>query len=169
METITIRPWQLDDKPALLRYGNNRNVWVNLTDIFPHPYTPDDADRWLWRCGAQQQAHTNMAIEFAGEAIGATGIELKQDVYRKSADIGYWLGEPYWGRGFATCALRLMTDYAFANFDITRLQASVFEWNPASARVLEKCGYKFEARLRQRIFKDSRYADELIYTRLRGE
>lgn len=169
METITIRPWRLADKPALLRYANNRNVWINLTDIFPHPYTPEDADRWLWRCGAQQEPHTAMAIDLAGEAIGATGIELKQDVYRKSASIGYWLGEPFWGRGFATRALQLMTEYALAHFDITRLQASVFDWNPASARVLEKNGYRLEARLRQRIYKDGRYADELIYAKLRGE
>ena len=173
METIILRPWQATDKPALLRYANNRNVWINLTDIFPHPYTPEDADRWLWRCGAGQRPHqgphTALAIDLGGEAIGATGIEPRQDVYRKSANIGYWLGEPFWGRGFATLALKLMTDYAFAHFDLNRLQASVFAWNPASARVLEKNGYKFEARLRQRIYKDGRFADELIYAKLRGE
>jgi RimJ/RimL family protein N-acetyltransferase len=169
METITLRPWQLDDKPALLRYADNRNVWINLTDVFPHPYTPEDADRWLWRCGAQQGPHTNMAIDLDGEAIGGAGIELRQGVERKTAYIGYWLGEPFWGRGFATVALRLMTSYAFANFDLIRLQAFVFDWNPASARVLEKCGYKFEARLRQNIFKDDRHCDELIYAMLRSE
>lgn len=169
MESITIRPWQLADKPALLRYANNRNVWINLTDIFPHPYTPDDADRWLWRCGAHQGRHTALAIDLDGEAIGGVGIEVEKDVFRKTASIGYWLGEPFWGRGLATLALKLMTDQAFANFDINRLQASVFDWNPASARVLEKNGYKLEARLRQRIFKDGRFADELIYARLRGE
>ena len=169
MEAIRIRPWQLSDKPALLRYADNRNVWINHTDIFPHPYTADDADRWLWRCGSEQKPQTNFAIDLAGEAIGGTGIELKKDVYRKSASIGYWVGEPFWGRGFATRALCLMTDYAFANFDINRLQAGVFEWNPASMRVLEKAGYKFEARMRQHIFKDGRFADELIYARLRGE
>jgi ribosomal-protein-alanine N-acetyltransferase len=169
METITIRPWRLSDKTSLLRYANNRNVWINMTDIFPHPYTAEDADRWLWRCGAQQGPQTSMAIDLGGEAIGAAGIELKRDVYRKSADIGYWLGEPFWGRGFTTRALLLMTAYAFANFDLARLQASVFDWNPASARVLEKAGYKLEARLRQRIFKEGRFCDELIYARLRGE
>jgi len=169
METIHIRPWQLSDKPALLRYANNRNVWINLTDIFPHPYTADDADRWLWRCGAEQRPHTNLAIDLEAEAIGGTGIELKKDVYRKTAGIGYWTGEPFWGRGFATRALLMMTEYAFANFDVERLQAGVFDWNPASARVLEKAGYRLEGRMRRNIFKDGRYADELIYAKLRGE
>ena len=169
METIRIRPWQLSDKPALLRYADNRNIWINLTDIFPHPYTAEDADRWLWRCGAEQKPHTNFAIDLSGEAIGGTGIELRQGVQRKTAYIGYWLGEPFWGRGFATAALRQMTAHAFANFGVVRLQAFVFEWNPASARVLEKVGYKLEGRMRQSIFKDGRYADELIYAKLRGE
>jgi ribosomal-protein-alanine N-acetyltransferase len=169
METITIRPWQLSDKPALLRYANNRNVWINMTDIFPHPYTPEDADRWLWRCGSQQPPHTNLAVDLGGESIGAAGIALQQDVHRRTANIGYWVAEPFWGRGFATRALQLMTEYAFANFDVVRLQATVFEWNPASGRVLEKCGYRLEARLRRNIFKDGQLADELIYARLRDE
>jgi RimJ/RimL family protein N-acetyltransferase len=157
------------DKPALLRHANNRNIWINLTDTFPHPYTGDDADRWLWRCGAQQAPHQSLAIDLAGEAIGAIGIDLDRDVRRKTASIGYWVAESFWGRGFATRALCLMTDYAFENFDITRLQASVFDWNPASARVLEKAGYTLEARLRRQIFKDGKFTDELIYARLRGE
>ena len=169
METISLRPWQFPDKPALLRYANNRNVWINLTDIFPHPYTADDADRWLWRCSVRQGPHTALAIDLAGEAIGAIGIELKRDVYRKTASIGYWVGEPFWGRGFATRALLLMTEYGFENYDITRLEASVFDWNPASARVLEKAGYQLEARLQDRILKDGRFADELIYAKRRTE
>ncbi len=167
MEIIQIRPWQMTDKAPLLRYADNRNVWINLTDVFPHPYTEEDADRWLWRCGARQAPHMHFAIDLSGEPIGGVGFDPMNDVHRKTASIGYWLGEPFWGRGIATFALKLATDYAFANFELERLQATVFEWNPASARVLEKAGYQLEGRLRKDIWKDGKLADALLYARLR--
>ena len=81
--------------------------------------------------------------------------------------LGYWLGEPFWGRGFATEAARVVADYAFAAFDVARLEAGVFEWNPASGRVLEKAGFHFEARLAKAVFKDGRLMDRLLYARFR--
>jgi len=98
-----------------------------------------------------------------GAAVGSVGIELGTDVFRRSAEIGYWLGEPFWGRGIATEALRAMTEYAFAHFDICRLEAGVFGWNPASARVLEKAGYTLEGRARNAVVKDGRTTDRLLY------
>ncbi len=85
------------------------------------------------------------------------------DVNRLTAEIGYWLGEPFWGRGFATVAVKAVTEYAFATFDLQRVQATVFEWNPASARVLERAGYTFEGRLRSSIVKSGRIGDALMY------
>lgn len=73
------------------------------------------------------------------------------DVHRKTAEVGYWLGEPFWGQGIATTTLGALTEYAFANFDLARLEAAVYEWNPASARVLEKCGCVLEGRLRKSV------------------
>jgi len=164
---IQLRRWAASDKESLVRYANNRNIWINMMDVFPHPYTEEDGARWLARVATEQAKPTRLAIDLDGEAIGGVGVTPMTDVDCKTANISYWLGEPFWGRGIATYALKLLTAYAFANFDLERLQAGVFEWNPGSARVLEKAGYQFEGRLRRSIFKDGRIGDALFYARLR--
>ena len=164
---FALRPWRKGDEAALAKYANNRRVWINLTDRFPHPYTHDEAEAWIKRVEARGEPARNLAIVVEGGPVGGIGVSPNVDVYRRSAEIGYWLGEPFWGRGIATEALRLMTDYVFANFDFERLQAIVFEWNPASCRVLEKAGYALEARLAKGVYKDGEVIDGLLYARLR--
>ena len=139
---------------------------ATCSDRFPHPYTAADAESGSRSAGAQKPA-TTFAIVVDGAAVGGVGIELGADVFRRSAEIGYWLGEPFWGRGIATEALRAMTEYAFAHFDICRLEAGVFEWNPASTRVLEKAGYMLEGRARLGVIKDGRTGDRLLYALVR--
>ena len=109
------------------------------------------------------------AIEIGDEAVGAISVTPKDDVQVRVGEIGYWLGEPFWGRGIATAAVKLVTEYAFADLDLMRIQGSVFEWNLASGRVLEKAGYQLEGRLRKSIFKDGRVIDSLIYARVRHQ
>ena len=162
----TLRPWRKGDEASLARYANNRNVSGNLKDRFPFPYTAADAREWIEHAGGQRPA-CNFAIVVDGEAVGGIGVEMGQDVFQRSAEIGYWLGEPFWGRGIASEALRAVTEYAFATFDIIRLEAGVFSWNPASARVLEKAGYTLEGRARQAVVKDGRVGDRLLYGLLR--
>ena len=163
----TLRPWRVGDEASLVRHANNRNVSRNLKDRFPFPYTAADADAWIRHAGAHSPV-TAFAIEVDGAAVGGVGIELGTDVHRRSAEIGYWLGEPFWGRGIATEALRAVTEYAFATFDICRLEAGVFDWNPASARVLEKAGYTLEGRARCAVVKDGRLGDRLLYALVRS-
>jgi [ribosomal protein S5]-alanine N-acetyltransferase len=160
---LIMRPWRISDVATLVRYANNRKIWLNVRDRFPHPYTTADAHGWVAHCADETGAPYNFAIEFEGGAIGGIGIEFFDDVHRLTAEIGYWLGEPFWGRGFATLALQAVTQYAFATFHLGRIQATVYEWNPASARVLEKAGYKLEGRLRNYIIKDGRIGDALMY------
>jgi ribosomal-protein-alanine N-acetyltransferase len=162
-----LRPWQLEDAPSLVRQANNRRISQNLRDAFPHPYTVDDADRWL-AVANKHDPPTNFAIVVEGAAVGGIGLVLKEDVYYRSAEVGYWLGEQYWGRGIVSEALQAVSDYAFRTFDVVRLYAGVFGWNPASARVLEKAGFSFEARLKNAITKDGRMTDELIYAKVVG-
>jgi [ribosomal protein S5]-alanine N-acetyltransferase len=165
---IVLRAWRRSDIPSLVRHGNNRKIWLNLRDIFPHPYTKENAERWIATCQSNQGwSATHLAIEFKGEAVGSIGYRLLDDVNSRTAIIGYWLGEPFWGMGIATAALKQITDSAFLNSVLERIEATVFEWNPASARVLEKAGYLLEARLRRSIFKDGRLADSLLYARIR--
>ena len=166
---LRLRPWRPEDKPALLRHADNPNVARNLTDIFPSPYTEADADQWLGARASDEGPCTLFAIEIAGEAAGGIGIHTRQDVLAKTAEIGYWLGEPHWGRGYATEALKALVPYIFANFDYHRLEAYHFGWNPASGRVLEKAGFRREGCLRERICKNGEFTDALIYGLLRHE
>ena len=164
--SCTLRSWRPGDEDSLVRHADDRDIWINLRDRFPHPYTRDDARAWL-RLAAESMPETNFAVAVAGEAVGGIGITLQDDVSRRSAEIGYWLGRASWGRGIATAAVRALTDWAFAHFDLCRLYAGVFEWNPASARVLEKAGYVLEGRLRRSVTKDGRTIDQLLYALVR--
>ena len=161
-----VRSWRLQDRTSLVRYASNRNVWINLRDRFPYPYTDEDARIWL-EYVLQHRPETNFAICVDDEAVGGIGFSFDTDVGYRSAEIGYWLGEEFWGRGIATQCLIAFTDYAFSNFDLCRLYAHVFDWNKSSARVLEKAGYVQEGRLRMSVTKDGRTIDQLLYAKIR--
>ena len=161
-----LRSWSLADKAAVARYANNRKIWRNLREVFPYPYTQDDAARYLYTV-VDRMPETHFAIATPHEAIGAIALVLGQDVAAKSAEIGYWLGEAYWGRGIATAAVRALVEYGFGTFGIVRIWAEVFEWNPASIRVLEKAGFAYEARIRKSVYKDGQVIDKVIYALIR--
>ncbi|HYP28168.1 MAG TPA: GNAT family protein [Blastocatellia bacterium] len=161
-----IRSWHPMDADSLAAHADNPKIWKNVRDVFPQPYTQQDAIRWI-QLARSQVPETHFAIAVDGAAVGAIGFVLKKDVYRRSAEVGYWLGEDYWGRGIVAEALRALTDYAFASHDLCRIYAGVFEWNTASMRVLEKAGYSFEARLRKAVTKDNMTADEFVYATIR--
>jgi len=163
----TLRAWREGDDASLVRHADNRNVWRNLRDRFPSPYTAADAKEWIRAAGAESPV-ANFAIVVSGEAIGGIGLRLGTDIFRRSAEIGYWLGEPFWGRGIATEAVRAVSQYAFESFDLCRLEAGVFEWNPASMRVLEKAGYSREGRTRLSVTKDGRTGDHVLYGLVRA-
>ncbi len=164
MNEITIRPWRIGDELSLVTNANNRKIWINVRDRFPYPYTLKDAEVWV-RVADADRNMINLAIEVSGKAVGGVGVVFKQDVYHRSAEIGYWLGEAYWNRGIATRVVRAVTAYIFnaPQFDINRMYAGIFEYNTASARVLEKAGYQLEARLRKSVTKDDETVDELVY------
>jgi len=162
----TLRPWRKGDEEALVRGANNREVWRNLRDGFPHPYTLADANAWIERCVVIDPPR-GLAIEVRGEPRGSIGVFPLEDVHRRTAEIGYWLAEEEWGRGIMTEAVAAMTERAFREMDVVRIQAAVFEWNPASMRVLEKCGYVREGWLRKSVWKDGQLIDSAMYARLR--
>ena len=160
--------WRPGDEAALVRHANNWNVWINLRDSFPHPYTEADAKAWVASV-KDQDSVTSFAIVSAGEAIGGIGLTLLSDVARRSAELSYWLGEPYWGRGIATKAVDAIAHYAFATFDLVRLEAGVLEWNLASVRVLEKVGFTLESRVRKGATEDGKTIDYFLYALVRDE
>jgi [ribosomal protein S5]-alanine N-acetyltransferase len=161
-----IREWRAEDRSALLRLADDRRVWRNLTHRFPHPYTGADADFWL---DLQQRSTpaTNWAIDLDGAAVGGVGVKPGEGVFAKNGEFGYWLGQPYWGRGLMTAVVRVVVEHIFATTELQRLESPVFEWNPASMRVLEKCGFEREAVLRRSVFKDGQLIDAVLYARLR--
>jgi [ribosomal protein S5]-alanine N-acetyltransferase len=161
-----VRDWEPADKPALLRIANDRSVWRNLTHKFPHPYTEAEADRWFALL-ARVPGRTHWAIEVDGRLAGGIGAEPGEGVDARSAHFGYWLGRAYWGRGIMTAACRATSDVLLGQFHLERLEARVFEWNPASMRVLEKCGFEREGLLRRSVFKDGQVIDAVLYARVR--
>jgi RimJ/RimL family protein N-acetyltransferase len=167
-ERCVLRRWRAKDIGSLVQHANNMNVSRYLRDRFPYPYTRRDARAFLAGATGAGSDDTKLAIDVEGEAVGGIGVITGTDVERFSGEVGYWLGEPFWGRGIATEALRAVTEYAFATFDICRLEAGVFDWNPASARVLEKAGYTLEGRARCAVVKDGRLGDRLLYALVRS-
>lgn len=160
-----LRSFRESDREALIRYADNPRVSAQLTDQFPYPYREDDADRWLEHV-LDQDPEVVLAIANERELIGCIGLELKDDVYRNSAELGYWLAEPFWGGGIASSAVQAMVKYAFQELGLKRVFAGVFETNPASARVLEKAGFQLEGRLRQHVTKHGKTLDLLMYGRI---
>ena len=163
--SCVVRDWTRADKASLLRFGNNRLIWRNLLDRFPHPYTEEHAHAWFAFVEAMPEP-THWAIDVDGVAVGGIGVDLGKGMFAKTAEFGYWIGEPYWGRGIATAAVARMAPYALEHFGLARLESPVFEWNPASMRVLERCGFQREGVLRRSIVKDGELIDQVLYARV---
>lgn len=161
MEFI-LRPWRIEDTDSLVENANNINIAKYLTDMFPHPYTKENAVNFIKYANSDVPIHI-FAIEVDNKAVGGIGIHPQHDIMRKNAELGYWLGEKYWNKGIISKAISRMVDFAFNNYDIVRLYARPFGNNIASQRVLEKNGFKLEARIEKNIFKYDEFLDELIY------
>jgi len=164
LEQCTVRPWRLDDAESVARHANNRKIWLTVRDLFPHPYTIQDAHEFLQRA-TREQPEMKFCVEIDGTAVGGIGVHPGQDVHRNTATMGYWLGEQFWGRGIMTEAVTAVTDFCFDNFPLRRISAEVFSSNPASARVLEKAGFTFEGSLKCHVLKEGKLLDSLLYAR----
>jgi RimJ/RimL family protein N-acetyltransferase len=160
-----VRSWRESDAESLATHANNRRVWLNLRDAFPHPYRLDDARAFI-RAALGRTQETHFAIAVNGAAVGGIGFRPHEDVERVSAEIGYWLGEPFWGRGITTEALIAVTAAALRTHGLTRVFAVPYAWNLASFRVLEKAGYVREGVMRRSAIKDGRVVDQVLYARV---
>ena len=162
--TCVLRQWRLDDQEALVRHADDRRVSIDLRDRFPHPYTAAHATDWLART-VPVDPPTAFAITERGsdEPVGGVGLMLQQDVERISGEIGYWLGVSRWGRGISTGAVRAATTYGFDVLGLERVFAVTFTRNVASARVLEKLGYRLEGTMRRSVVKEGIILDQFMY------
>ncbi len=163
-----LRPWRLEDAESLARHANNEKIAMNLRDGFPHPYTLQDAKDWI-NMVINNKKDLVYAIEIDKEACGGIGLHAGKDVYRYNAEIGYWLSEHHWGKGTVSEAVALLVRHGFEHYSWTRIFAGVFSNNPASMRVLEKCGFRREAVLKKSVKKRGIYLDEQVYSILKED
>ena len=161
---ITLRDYQKSDKARLVNLANNKAVSQYMTYTFPYPYTSQDADWWI-ETGSKANNLVAKVIEYKSEFVGGIGITAQIGWRNHVAEIGYWLGEEYWGQGIATESLKEMTIYATENLQYKKLFADVLEPNKASMKVLEKCGYELEGVLKQEVFKDGQYFNTYHYAK----
>ena len=159
-----LRPWRMSDIPDVARCAANPKIAANLRDCLPYPYTEADARDYVTGCiQAGESRQLCRAIEVEGRAAGSIGVFLQDDVYRKSAEIGYWLAEEFWGRGIMSAAIRQLTEAAFEHYDLARIHAEPFAHNQGSRRALEKAGYNLEGTLKNRVFKNTEIFDSCLY------
>lgn len=163
---VELRSWKWSDSKALTRLINNKKIWDNVRDYLPHPYTYKDADLFLQQ-NIDQARTTNFAIVADGMVIGGIGYILKDDVYKFTTELGYWIGEAYWGKGYATEAVRLLIRNIREHSPlIVRVYAEVFDYNKASMRVLEKNGFYLETIRRKGVVKNGIIRDDYVYVLL---
>lgn len=163
---IVLREYKASDTEELVRLANNRNISRYLVETFPHPYTRTDAEWWI-EAGSKEGGAINMVIECQGRLSGGIGIKPQTGWKAHVAEIGYWLGENYWGRGIASEALNEMTRRAFSLHGFRKLFAPVLGPNTASMRVLEKCSFVLEGVMKEEVCVDGKYLDVHHYARRR--
>ena len=160
--SVSLRPFSMNDLDELAKYANNRNISNFLMDAFPNPYSKQDGIDFIEKILKFEPAR-NFVIDFEGQFSGGIGIHPQEDIFKLNAELGYYVAEPFWGKGIATEAVKQMIIYGFENFDINRIFARPFGNNPASKRVLEKAGMSLEATFEKTIIKNDELLDELIY------
>lgn len=165
--TISLRTLEPGDVQNVVSLANNPKIAANLRDAFPHPYTEKDAEAFI-EAARSANPPFRFAIEKDGHYVGNIALHVQDDVYQKSAEIGYFVGEPYWGQGIGTEAVKLIVDYGFTTLGVQRIFAGVFSTNPASARLLEKAGFSFEGASKNAVFKNGVLCDELRYAILKA-
>ncbi len=160
---ITLRRWTMADLKSLVYLADNPKIARNLTDAFPHPYKPV-AGKFFLQMVTEPDLPNILAICLEGKVVGSIGLQPQKDIFSKNAELGYWLGEAYWGKGYMVKAVKQMIVYGFENWDYTRIFARPFGSNIASQRVLEKAGFTLESRIPQNLWKANQWEDELVYS-----
>jgi [ribosomal protein S5]-alanine N-acetyltransferase len=163
---IRLRSFKKSDASRMSELASNEKISRNMSDGFHHPFTLQQAElliqKWM-----QQELVTFFAIEYKGEYAGNISLSKGTDIHRKSAEIGYFIGEPFWNKGIATTAVNLITQYGFENLDIVRIHTGIFEYNTASQRVLEKCGFIKEGIFQKSVLKQGKLWDEVRFAKLK--
>lgn len=166
---FALREWRFADCDSLAENADNIKIWNNVMDHFPHPYTKQDAFDYISMVQMMPKPPMRFAIEVDGKAVGSVGFGSEGDIERVTAEIGYWLGEEYWGRSIMSKVVEETARYAFEHFPFQKLFALVFDYNPGSMRVLEKAGFKLEAVLHKAAIKNGKLIDFYYYSKMRDD
>jgi RimJ/RimL family protein N-acetyltransferase len=167
-DDYVVRDWELGDVESIVTHANNRKIWINMRDRFPHPYEIADAEKFI-RNALSLTPVTIFAIANAKEAIGGIGLHIMEDVHRFTAEMGYWLGEPFWGRGIMSAIVKEFVPFAFDSFELNRIFAMPYATNTPSIRVLKKAGFEYEGVLRANVYKDGKVLDQAVYSKINVE
>lgn len=170
MKDFILRKWEKEDAAELASAADNPKIAANLRNTFPYPYLQKDAEWYVNDCILKEgKNQLTRAIVADGMVIGSIGILVKEDVYEKTAELGYWLSEEYWGQGIMSRSVQMICKEAFAAFDIVRIFAEPFEYNIGSRRVLEKSGFTCEGIMRNGVYKNGKVFSYCMYSILREE
>ncbi|MDR1200406.1 MAG: GNAT family N-acetyltransferase [Tannerellaceae bacterium] len=170
IKDFELREWQLSDAASLAENANNIQIWNNLRDALPHPYTEEDGKQFITMAMSMPKPATLMAIEVDGKAVGSIGITLHTDVERITVELGYFIGESYWSRGIMTEVVKEMVSYVFLHFpELKKIYATTFDFNIASQRVLQKAGFEREGVLKQAAIKNRDVIDLHYYSMLKSQ
>jgi len=165
---VTIREWREDDAEALALLLNNKKILDNLRDGLPYPYTVSDALFYIKSCiSADKNSNFCFAIVYNDEVVGSIGVFRQGNIHFRTAELGYYIGEKFWGKGITTEAVRLACKRVFDNTDIVRIYAEPFAENHASSRVLEKNGFVLEGVMRKNAYKNGAFRDMKLYAKIK--
>ena len=162
---VSLRAIRKDDAERIALLLNNKNIWDNVRDYLPHPYSLDDAKEFI-EIAIDKKPREHYAISYKNELVGISGLHGKPDVYRRTGELGYWIGEPYWNLNIGTETIRQLVEIGFDELGLVRLEAEVYEYNMASVRILEKNGFEREGTLRSRVTKNGKIWDSFMYARI---
>ena len=167
---LILRPFTLGDAPTVQQLAGDREIALNTLPI-PHPYEDGVAEEWIntheEQFAAGKIANFEIVLRSSSELIGSIGLTIDQE--HEKAELGYWIGKPYWGHGYCTEAGKAVIEYGFNGLKLNRIDAQYLSRNPASGRVMEKTGMKYEGYLRQYIKKWGKFEDSKIYSILKDE
>ncbi len=164
MLNFSLREWKLSDAKSLASTINNKKILENLRNGIPYPYTEKDGEEFInAMLFADKNSTFAFAIDIEGKAVGSIGIFRRANIHFRTAELGYYLAEEYWGKGIMTKAVKQACKYVFDNSDILRIYAEPFAYNTASCRVLEKAGFKFEGLMKANAIKNGKVLDMKLY------
>lgn len=162
-----IREWNLSDAEELAQIINNKNILNNLRDGLPYPYTVKDAEEYITAMLSSDKTKTfAFAIIVDDRVVGSIGVFRCENIHFRAAEMGYYIGESYWGKGLGTSAVKQVCSYIFQHTDIIRIFAEPFAYNTASCRVLEKAGFQLEGVLRNNAVKNGQILDMKMYSKI---